>query len=79
MEKYLIYQDHKNVLHRKPIKDEAKAQALIDCKKTIKIDGHPIHLVGIGTDEDYRVHLDMVGQPDYHYRQAKMKWGKPRG
>ena len=78
MDKYLIYQDHKNALHKRPVQDEAKAQSLINSKKTIMIDGHPIHIVGIGTEEDFKVHQEMVGTPDYHYQQAKMKWGKPK-
>ena len=62
MQKYLIYQDESKKLYKKPIFDEKKARAIVDSKKKIKLDGQLIHIVGIGTQEDFIVHCNMVGQ-----------------
>lgn len=75
MEKYLIYQDKESKLHKKEIKDLEAAQNLINSGKVIKINNEPIHIVGIGTEDDFNRHRQITGEVEYdqlpHFQKLK--------
>lgn len=74
MEKYLIYQLKDSTLKKKPIANLPEAEAFVAkaSGKTIKLQGQEINIVGIGTDEDFRVHQQITNQTvGDHYKKLK--------
>ena len=63
MDRYFIYQEEDGTLKRREIKDLEKAKELVKLGKA-KLDGKSIHIVGIGTEEDFRKHKEILGQTD---------------
>jgi hypothetical protein len=72
MEKYLIYQEEDGTLKRRPIKDMEAAKKIAAIKAPIKLEGVNVHIVGIGTDADFRVHQQITNQTvGDHYKKLK--------
>lgn len=82
MEKYLIYQLEDGTLRRRPIKDMEAAKKITKIDKPVKLEGVLVHIVGIGTDSDFRQHQMIVGQargPAFKKLQADVKYYKEHG
>ena len=73
MEKYLIYQLKDGTVKRRLINDLEKAQQIVDLNKPVKLDGVSVHIVGIGTEEDYQHHREFLGRPSYEKLKADIE------
>lgn len=82
MEKYLIYQLEDGTLRRRPIKDLEAATKIAAIDRPVKLEGVSVHIVGIGTDSDFRQHQMIIGQtrgPAFKKLQADVAHFKEHG
>lgn len=81
MQKYLIYQEEDGTLKRREIKDLEAAKKIAKHEK-VKLEGKIVHIVGIGSDEDFRAHREITGQaetPAYKQLRANVAYFKAHG
>jgi len=75
MDKYLIYQLEDGSLQKSVIKDLPAAKKLVYKSETqpIKLGGKKIHIVGVGTEEDFKSHKEILEPAPYNEKPGFKK------